>query len=375
MECKFLTNGISIKYHDFIRPCCVWKADSKWVKDHNINEVNLITWHQHADIVSARSQLAQDIWPKNCVKCQQVENQGRQDSMRYNGLNAYQYYGDSDITLEIRPGNVCNFACQTCWASASTRVDTFHKQAGILDPDAHLEKNSIDNFDFLLPIADRLKSIILLGGEPFYDPNCLAFLHWCLEHTSAEITTFTNGSVLDLDLLKKFKKITLVFSLDAIGSAAKYIRFGTNWPVVLKNLQIAQSLPNVTVGVNITTSVYNFYYISDLIDLLLDNWPSNVTFGLATDAIYTEQVIPIELRTIIIDRLQKCYVKIAKAKIGHDQKSNGINAIKAIIANLNSVPYNRLAHEEFKLFVSKMDQVKKIKLQDHCPEISNLLVK
>ena len=41
---------------------------------------------------------------------------------RIHRLLALQYIPTDDITLEIRPGNTCNFACQTCWPEASSRV-------------------------------------------------------------------------------------------------------------------------------------------------------------------------------------------------------------------------------------------------------------
>ena len=372
MDCKFLTNGINLKYFDFVIPCCEWKYDENWVKEHNINKVNLISWHQHQDLIDAQNELAQNIWPKKCSSCQQTESLNKQASLRLNGINAFQHYNDSHLTLEIRPGNICNFACQTCWPAASTRVATFYKQAGIPDQQQDLKKNLITNFDMLLPITDRLKSIVVLGGETFYDPNCLSFLDWCSKNTSAEIVTFTNGSIIDLDLLKKFKKIIVVFSLDATEKAAEYIRFGTVWPTVLENFNTVKSLPNVTVRVNITTSVYNFYYFSDVIDLLIKDWPEVVSFGIANKDMFSEKVIPLELRSPIINKLQNCYINIVEANIEQGQKSNALNTIKSIINNLNNNEYNPMLHKEFKTFVNKMDQAKKIKFQDYCPEIANL---
>jgi sulfatase maturation enzyme AslB (radical SAM superfamily) len=375
MECKFLTNGLALQYHNFLKPCCDWQADDQWVKEHNISKVNLINWHQHPELVKARSDLAQDIWPQGCSVCEKIESQGRQDSMRYNGFSAYGEYGVDDITLEIRPGNVCNFACQTCWTPASTRVADFYKKAQIPDIYSNFIKNDFVDYNFLDSIAHRLKSIVVLGGEPFYDPKCLEFLSWCKDHTQANILTFTNGSCLDFDLMAQFKeKFTLVFSLDAVGLPAEYIRFGTEWDKVMENFQTAQKLPNVEVRVNITTSVYNFYYLSDVIDLLIPNWPSVVSFGLATDDIYSERVIPIDQRQQIIDRLQSCILNLTTANIESGQKSNALNAVQSIIDNLNDAAYDKDLHEQFKTFVSKMDSVKKAKLQDFCPEISRLVI-
>lgn len=374
MDCKFLSNGLAIQYHNFVKPCCAWRADDQWIDEHQLNKVNLVTWHQHKDLVDAREQLANNVWPKNCKDCEIVENQGRQDSIRLGGESAYGRFSEDEITLEIRPGSVCNFACQTCWAPASTRVEQFYKQAGIINIYSELVKNKFDNYDFLLPIAHKLKTIVVLGGEPFYDPSCLTFLKWVSENTSAELTTFTNGSVLSAELLQSVnRKITLVFSLDAVGMPAEYIRFGTVWSKVLENFNLAKQIINVDIRVNITTSVYNFYYFSDLIDMLIPDWPSVVTFGPAMEELYSEKVIPLHLREPIVQKLEGCVQRLQLAIIEAGQKSNTLNAVNSIINNLKTAPYDIKLHTEFKEFVNKMDSVKKINLADNCPEMAELL--
>ena len=374
MECKFLSNGLVLQYHNFFKPCCTWRADDKWITDHNINNVNLVTWHDHRDLIDAREQLAKDLWPKNCQDCQTIESQGSQDSIRLNGISAYGQYKKDDLTLEIRPGNVCNFACQTCWPMASTRVETYYKKANIPDPYAGISQNNFVNYDFLNSIADRLRSIVVLGGEPFYDPKCLEFLHWAKDHTSAELLTFTNGSVINLDLINAVRrKFTLVFSLDAVGIPAEYIRYGTEWSTVWANYQKAKTIPHVMTRVNITTSPYNYFYFPDLIDLLLEDWPEVVSFGSPTEEFLNEKIIPLNLRPTIINRLVDTAEKLKQSNIEQNQKSNAINAVQSIIGNLKSTAYDQKLHQQFVEFVGKMDHVKNINFNDYCGEISELL--
>ena len=96
----------------------------------------------------------------------------------------------------------------------------------------------IDDFDFLLPVAKRIKNVVLLGGEPFYDKACLKFLSWAQDNLTANLMMFTNGSVVDLDFLQSYPgRITLVFSIDAVGPAAEYVRYGIVWEEFLKNYQ------------------------------------------------------------------------------------------------------------------------------------------
>ena len=381
MDCKFLTNGIALAYQDTIKPCCVWNFDEKFQKEHQLNLVSLATWHQHSDIQNAKSLLAQGVWPKNCNFCKQQESQGRNDSVRLNGLSSYSNYSQDDITLEIRPGSVCNFACQTCWPAASTRVKSYYDQAKITIVKKDLltsvdveEKNNFENFDFLNPIAHRLKSVVLLGGEPFYDKNCLNFLDWWNQNTHAELLMFTNGSKIKFDFLEKTnKKVTLVFSLDAVGKPAEYIRFGTDWDVVFENFNRCKDLKNIELRVNITQSVYNYVYLCDLLELLMPNWPNLVTFSIVFESYLNESVIPTKDRKNIILRLLQTIGRLEKAQIEVGQKQNAINSLKSIVNNLKNLDFNEENWTQFKTFVGKMDQVKGIDIKQYCPEVANYI--
>ena len=174
-----------------VRPCCIWQFDQTYKQTHQLDRVNLVTWHNNADVQKAKDLLKNNVWPKNCSFCEQSETQGRSDSMRLNAASSYANYNQDDITLEIRPGSVCNFACQTCWPAASSRVAQYHHRAGMIDI-RNVNSQSMDNFDFLLPVASQIRSAIVLGGEPFYDPSCQKFLHWAQQHLTATITVFTN---------------------------------------------------------------------------------------------------------------------------------------------------------------------------------------
>ena len=383
MECKFLRNGIAIQYHDVVTPCCVWKSDNQWAQSHTLHNINFETWHEHPDMVATRDMLKSGEWPDSCISCKIFEDAGRGDSMRLNGLRAYNEFSDSDITLEIRPGSVCNFACQTCWTSASSRVAHFYEKAGIADGtvpglksvDVNTEKNNLTDFSFLNSIRHRLKNVVILGGEPFYDPKCLDFLEWCVTNTSSELMMFTNGSMIDFDILQKTKKkTTLVFSIDATSDAAEYIRYGTDWGVVLKNFEKCRDMENIEIRVHITISPYSIYYVPDILNMLSSNWPSVVSFGEPDDPKFSKSIIPPSLRPKMIDRLELCISNLSIANIEEGQKSNAMNALKSTIDSLSHSIYDANLHREFIDFVHKMDKVKNMNLVDKCPEISDLLV-
>ena len=369
MDCKFLKHGLSISYDGVVKPCCAWSYDQSWSADNHYSQVNLDTWHQIRPITQAVATLTKNEWPDPCATCAVIEKQNRNDSIRGGGTSAYATYQPDDITLEIRPGNVCNFACQTCWPEASSRVAQFHHQAGLIDI-KNLNSESIDNFDFLLPIKHRVKDVILLGGEPFYDKNCLKFLDWALHNLTANITMFTNGSHVDWEWVDNYPgTVTMVFSIDAVGVPAEYIRFGTVWSDVYSNFVQAQKHAKVQLRVNITTSVYNYYYISDVVDLLLNNWPAVVTFGTPSRPHLLESTIPVAQRSSTISKLEQTVNKVQNAQIESGQKANTTNALTAIINNLKTQPWNQAEHGKLCEFIEKMDHVKKIAIRDYCNEL------
>jgi len=372
MDCKFLNHGMAIGYDSVVKPCCEWSRDSSWNNHNHISKIDLVTWHDSESLNHARDQLAAGVWPDNCIRCSRSESQNR-SSMRLGGQSAYDQYQSGDITLEIRPGAVCNFACQTCWPMASTRVAQFHHQAGLIDI-KQVVSPSVDDYTFLSPIAHRIRDLVILGGEPFYDKNCLKFLHWASDHLTSRITLFTNGSAVDWDWVDQYQgKIILVFSIDAVGKPAEYIRFGTDWAIVEQNLQRAHDHPNVELRVNITQTVYSYYYISDIIDLLVPRWPSVVMFGLPQESHFQEHVVPIKYREEIISKLVKSVKKIQQADIESGQKSHATNALKSLISNLQSHAWNLNAYNTFKKFVSDMDRVKHVNIRDYCEFVADVL--
>jgi len=364
MQCKFLDHGLAIGYDHVVKPCCEWTQDPEWTQQNHISQVDLQTWHQSPQVIQIRDQLAQGTWPDACGLCAQVEQTGRQDSVRGNGNQAYADYVDQDITLEIRPGSVCNFACQTCWPAASSRVAQYHHQAGLINIKS-VNSSSIDDFEFLTPMANRICNVVLLGREPFYDPSCQKFLAWAEQNLQSNITMFTNGSHVDWGWVDRYPGcITMVFSIDAVGQAAEYVRYGTDWPVVHGNFVRAQQHPRVELRVNITMSVYNYHLIDSVIELLTPTWPTVVSFGQPRQLHLTEVAVPTVNRPELIQKLQCAVDQLLAADIESGQQHNAVNAVRSVIAKLEQANFDTEQFAKLQQFVSKMDQVKRISIVD-----------
>jgi organic radical activating enzyme len=370
MECKFLSHGFSLKYDKTIVPCCSFVPDSNWITNNQIDNNDLANWHNKDEVKGLREQLSNDIWPKECYKCKNLEEQGRGDSTRLNGDNSYGNYVNDDLTLEIRPGNTCNLACQTCWPEASSRVYQYHVAANLIKK----ENISIShkNFDMLEPVKHRIKDVVVLGGEPFYDKNCLKFFNWASNNLQANLVIFTNGSVVDYNFIENYRgKVKLVFSIDSIGKSSEYIRFGSNWEIIKENYIKCKKYNHVEICVNVTISVYNVFYLNELIEFLCEDW-NQVTFGVVQESHLQLKVIPLTMRKEIINQLTQTVITLLKSNIEKMQKINAINAMKNCIEQLSSNEYDEHNHKQFIDFVNKMDTVKKIKSIDYSNFLSQL---
>lgn len=376
MHCVFLNHGLQINYSGIVRPCCVLKVDQQYLDHNHVSKIDLVTWHNSHDVTKIKQQLAQDVWPKECARCERYELNGRGDSMRLNGTQSYSHYTNGDLIVELRPGNTCNFACQTCWPQASSRVAVYYNKAEISFQPAQ-EKSW--NYETIRPILYRIKDLIILGGEPFYDKKCKELFSWLVKQNANPcLTMFTNGSMIDYDFLQQYKNhINLVFSLDATNRPAEYIRPGTDWSVVWQNFQKCQSLPNVEVRVNITVSPYNYAYLSDLVRLLARNWPAVVSWENASQSENSRfmscAIIPNHKKSWVLDLIAPALKILEQAEIDAMQKINATNAIQNIMNDIQYQTYNQQDHDKMKDFIARMDRVKGLDIRNYCSEVVDYL--
>ena len=147
-----------------------------------------------------------------------------------------------------------------------------------------------------------------------------------------------------------------------MGQAAEYVRYGTDWPVVLANYRRAQAHANVDLRVNITMSVYNYHLIPDVINMLAPQWPKVVSFGQPRQKHLTEVSIPPAQRPELIEKLQGAVHQLLASDIEIGQQHNAVNAVRGVIAKLSQLNYDPVQFDRLQKFVSKMDQVKRISI-------------
>jgi hypothetical protein len=143
--------------------------------------------------------------------------------------------------------------------------------------------------------------------------------------------------------------------------------------VVQANYQQALAHPKIDVRVNVTTSVFNYYELADVVQLLAQQWPNKVTFGHPRNSWMRDASVPVALRAELVARLTQAIKTVFQLDIDADQKINATRALYSIVNNLQAHTFDAGDFDTLKKFVQDMDQVKHCKVQDHCEFLTRML--
>ena len=84
-----------------------------------------------------------------------------------------------------------------------------------------------------------------------------------------ELIFTTNGTIYkNIDVLKKFKKVTINISVDGICEQFEYLRYPAKWSKVYKNIQKFFKEEDFNLTFVLTVSSINIYYIDRTIKFL-----------------------------------------------------------------------------------------------------------
>ena len=188
------------------------------------------------------------------------------------------------LSADVKISNFCNFSCAMCNPADSSQVysawkrddqHTFivkqiHKDPTLLDrvKTAFMDRN---NHALLRKILDQgVKHIKLLGGEPLLDEQTLQILECQSADLKSRTNLFfvTNGSV-DLigivDRLAHYRSVRFGVSLEGVGPVQEWIRRGSDWQQIEKNLSRARR-SNIGVSIHHTRQALTAWHLPDLLE-------------------------------------------------------------------------------------------------------------
>ena len=196
-----------------------------------------------------KQQMANDQWPTECVRCQEIEQQSL-PSLRIYGLEVKANTKQHDY-LQVGGvlDNLCNAACQTCNKNLSTRI-------GSLEGKIFPIVNNSNQF-WKLP-QERIVHLDINGGEPSYSKNYKQILK-NLPSNLKTLRLNTNCSTVLTELTEiahRGIEVTVTVSCDGIGAVHDFVRWPIPWDKFYKNLITYKNMP-VKLNLWTTVSVLN----------------------------------------------------------------------------------------------------------------------
>lgn len=314
-----------------IRPCCVYADKVGHVKNDTLKHT-----FNNPTIQNLRHELLNGKKPIGCNSCWSREEKGLTSSRNYHlrilkkELMTVDLDNPTIRSLDIKPGNTCNFKCRICNPLYSSLFAQEVRSFKLIPVESfNWVESDTKTIDEIVELLPNISNIDMYGGEPFLIKPLLHVIKQAVTHGYASKMRLhynSNGSVYPETLIeywKKFNHVDIQFSIDNIGTRFELER-GGSWQQVESNIQrlIDLKLPNVRISVMPAVSVMNIFYLDEVLQ-----WADNL--GLAVNAQYVTDPAAFDLKNLTADA-KKLIVK----KFQHHPWPE----MKSILSYITSIP-------------------------------------
>jgi len=288
---------------------------------------------------------------RDCRRCYQQEKNNFQSLRSTNRMEDYVNNTRADgtytkpaSTMQIQMGNICNLKCKMCSQMYSHMNGLELLEIGKEDPDwlhwvkqqganvnnwtneLGIKQEWYKNKEFKLKmfehISQNIVSLNVIGGEPTLIPEFYEMFEYCERQNTLGnksvtlVTNLTNTNPKMTKWLPKLKEWRIWASVDGVAERTEYIRYPSQWKIILKSLDFYKNLARESNG-GITLSpaiqLLNVDQLDDIIKWWI-NWCGgelNEKYGftwLATvwyPLICNPAIAPREWRLKVADKLDK----------------------------------------------------------------------
>lgn len=377
--CMHPFTGLATRQDGAIQACCR-SHPVGWIQDQTLEEI----WNNE-NMREIRRQVLNGERPAACEPCFNLEDQGV-ESLRQRHINGIipeariNLYPDAlsklrddytmpfEIpTMELKLNNLCNLKCRMCHPLDSTSWNDWKEVEEFYDKEKNFLSETIrelkiatkpyvdsftndpkfwNNLEKLLPYFRRVE---FAGGEPLMDPTHYKILDMMAPYgENIEVKYATNLTVLGIkggrnvwDYWPKFKSIAVNVSIDGMGDVYEYVRGNGKWDDVVANIREIQKMPNISRVVGaVTVQVANIMQLDQCCEKWLDELGIVFyTHRVAYPNLLSIQVLPPELKTVAIDRLESVKERLDTfklvqqhpiiKKVAERQLQDNINYLKA----------------------------------------------
>ena len=228
--CKELYNQVCVELSGVYKPCCSYVGNSRI----SVNDMSPTEFLKSDYIKNIRKNMEGDSWDLGCVGCKT-----RSDSGMHSLKDTYDFYCESDLgifeMIEVSVSNKCNNQCRMC---DSRHSSLWQNTLGFGNtPKSYYDlKIFMDSLD-----SSDIKVIKYLGGEPLITDEITHIFDFIKKNKENNISFYfnTNLTVPPEKYLNEFEnieKFVIGYSIDGIGLTNEYIRDGSKWDTVVRNL-------------------------------------------------------------------------------------------------------------------------------------------
>jgi len=215
------------------------------------------------------------------------------------------------------------------------------------------KKNKFD--EGLEEIVNKTVELKFTGGEPLIGTKVYDTMALAKNPEEKQIRLITNATKsVDrfIEESKSFKSTTVNVSVEAIGEFNSYIRYPSDWSVILENIEkFMYHAPHVKLYITPTVNAINAGRIYEICEFFGDDILTNGSY--VGDIFYSVNSIPEDIKD---QYLNKLYAH-GKYKL-----------VKTVIKYLENSEYNEYDMYAMLSHIKRRDRHRNTNLLDHVPE-------
>ena len=347
---------------------------------------------------AARHSLSSGIQFSHCSNCWKMEEM-KIESSRVAALRDNLHKIEDGVTrlpesLELRLGNKCNLKCMSCWSLSSSSI--FHERETALKemnlPDGlafgwrweieevkSMDKNWYESEIFkenFRKMAPQLRRLYLTGGEPTLIDENNFFMDELIKagNPFCAVSFTTNATIWNEKFyksLEKFQSSEVQISIDGIGSLNEYVRYGSKWEIVERNLEKIFALPeSVNIKVFTVVSLLNAPGLTDIVRYLLEKFPKRkfiyAPIILQSPAYLSARLLSRDYRREVCDGIVE-FLKVNE-DTSHAWFRDGLRRVSDFLVNEgegSEVDDREMQITFVKQYIDTLDQIRKNKHPQH----------
>jgi radical SAM protein with 4Fe4S-binding SPASM domain len=274
--CAAPWRGLHINPQGSVKTCCAGNPNMLG----NLNSQSIDQILNSDQMKQIRKSLAQGRAHEYCSNCVKAERFGA-DSERawhnnvnpnFNYVTAGEHYHWPTI-IDVRWNTTCNLSCNYCAPACSSKWSALKNIPFISGTRTYYESVC----DFIEQHRQHVHEVAMVGGEPLLLPENNRLLD--VIPKEAIVTLITNLNI-DLKNNKIFQKLAhrnrvgWSMSFDNIGPRFEYVRHGSNWELMKRNIGTIKDLMQTQGHWGGAHAVYNIYNATRLVEFrqfLADN--------------------------------------------------------------------------------------------------------